>query len=384
MNNAKPLVRLLPVLAGFYIMGFCDIVGIAASYAKSHFALSESVAGLIPSMVFLWFLLLSAPIAYWMNRTGRRKMVLAGYAVTFVGMLFPMVLYTFAGCLIAFALLGIGNTILQVALNPLLSNIVNGRALSSSLTAGQVIKAVSSFSGPFIMAFAASALGNWMWTFPIFAATTLIMALWLAITPIEETPGGPSTSVMQVFAELRDKKMLLFFGAIAAIVGIDVGINTLAPKLLAERCGLPLSEAGYGSSIYFFCRVAGAFIGTFLLTKISDKRYYPLHLLLGGVALVGLLFASDKLALILLLGTTGYAFSSIFSVIYSQALKHKPNKANEISGLMITGIFGGAVTPPLMGLLSDAFQSQAGPIVILILLSLYLLRCYPAIRNQKN
>lgn len=169
-------------------MGFCDVVGVATSYVQQHFSLSESLAGLIPSMVFLWFLLLAVPVAFWMNRIGRRRMVIAGNVVTIVGMLVPLADYSFAACLVAFALLGIGNTILQVSLNPLLTNVVDSRALSSSLTAGQVIKAVSSFSGPFIAAFAASKLGNWVWMFPIFAGISLVSALWLMATPIDEGP----------------------------------------------------------------------------------------------------------------------------------------------------------------------------------------------------
>ena len=289
MNNKHTLSRLLPVLFGFFIMGFCDVVGVATSYVQQHFALSESLAGLIPSMVFLWFLLLAVPVAFWMNRIGRRRMVIVGNVITIVGMLTPLADYSFAACLVAFALLGIGNTILQVSLNPLLTNVVDGRALSSSLTAGQVIKAVSSFSGPFIATFAAATLGNWIWMFPVFAGASLVSALWLLATPIEESPAERSSSMGEVFSVLRDRKIRLLFLGIVAIVGIDVGLNTLAPKLLIERCGMPLESAGYGSSVYFFCRVIGAFTGTLLLTRLSDRTYYFSHILLG-IAVLGALY----------------------------------------------------------------------------------------------
>lgn len=282
MNKKHPLSHLLPVLFGFFVMGFCDVVGVATSYVQQHFSLSESLAGLIPSMVFLWFLLLAVPVAFWMNRIGRRRMVIAGNVVTIVGMLVPLADYSFAACLVAFALLGIGNTILQVSLNPLLTNVVDSRALSSSLTAGQVIKAVSSFSGPFIAAFAASKLGNWVWMFPIFAGISLVSALWLMATPIDEGPAERTSSAGELLAVLRDRKITMLFLGIVAIVGIDVGLNTLAPKLLIERCDMPLEQAGYGSSVYFFCRVVGAFVGSLLLTRLSDRRYYILHMLLGA------------------------------------------------------------------------------------------------------
>lgn len=385
MRKKYPLSHLLPVLFGFFVMGFCDVVGVATSYVQQHFSLSESLAGLIPSMVFLWFLLLAVPVAFWMNRIGRRRMVIAGNVITIVGMVVPLADYSFAACLVAFALLGIGNTILQVSLNPLLTNVVDSRALSSSLTAGQVIKAVSSFSGPFIAAFAASTLGNWIWMFPIFAGVSLLSALWLLATPIEEQrPTDGTSSVGELLAVLRDRKIRMLFLGIVAIVGIDVGLNTLAPKLLIERCGMPLEQAGYGSSVYFFCRVVGAFVGTLLLTRLSDRRYYVSHLLLGLLVLLLLCFAGGRYVVLAGLGVAGFAFSSIFAVIYSQAMKHLPTRANEISGLMIMGVFGGAVVPPLMGVVTDAVGSQVGSLAVLILFALYLLLCTPMIRTEKN
>ena len=137
-----------------------------------------------------------------------------------------------------------------------------------------------------------------------------------------------------------------------------------------------MTEAGFGSSVYFFCRVAGAFIGTVLLAKISDRKYYVSHLIIGIAVIISMFAVGDsKLALMILLGAAGYAFSSIFSVIYSQALKHLPEKADEISGLMITGVFGGALVPPLMGVFSDMAGSQTGSIIVIAAFALYLLVC---------
>ena len=179
----KSLHKLLPVLFGFFVMGFCDVVGISTSYVQQDFGLSETLAGFIPSMVFIWFLLLSIPAALAMNRLGRKNMVQISNGITAIGMLIPFVHYNLATCMTAFVLLAIGNTILQVSLNPLLTNVVKGDALTSSLTAGQVVKAVSSFCGPFIAAFAAGTLGNWQYLFPIFALITLLSAAWLPANP---------------------------------------------------------------------------------------------------------------------------------------------------------------------------------------------------------
>ena len=239
----KSLHKLLPVLFGFFVMGFCDVVGISTSYVQQDFGLSETLAGFIPSMVFIWFLLLSIPAALAMNRLGRKNMVQISNGITAIGMLIPFVHYNLATCMTAFVLLGIGNTILQVSLNPLLTNVVKGDALTSSLTAGQVVKAVSSFCGPFIAAFAAGTLGNWQYLFPIFALITLLSAAWLMCTPIREEAEAPQASpVGATFALLKDRTVLLLFLGIVFVVGVDVGMNTVAPKLLIERGGYPPSS----------------------------------------------------------------------------------------------------------------------------------------------
>ena len=283
---------------------------------------------------------------------------------------------------IAFVLLGIGNTILQVSLNPLLTNVVKGDALTSSLTAGQVVKAVSSFCGPFIAAFAAGTLGNWQYLFPIFALITLLSAAWLMCTPIREEAEAPQASpVGATFALLKDRTVLLLFLGIVFVVGVDVGMNTVAPKLLIERGGYPVEQAGLGSSVYFVCRTVGALIGSILLVRMNDVRYFRIHIFAAIAAMAVLYFVQGTVGMLALVGLIGFACSSIFSVIYSTALKCHPEKANEISGLMITGVCGGAVIPPLMGFTTDLLGSQTGSLLVISACMLYLAGCALALRR---
>ena len=368
--------KALPVLFGFFVMGFCDVVGISTSYVKQDFNLSETLAGFIPSMVFIWFLLLSIPAAMAMNKAGRKNMVQVSNVITFIGMLLPFISYNFVTCMFAFVLLGIGNTILQVSLNPLLTNGVKGDALTSSLTAGQVVKAVSSFCGPFIAAFAAGTLGNWKYLFPIFAAVTLLSGLWLLATPIrEEAPESEASSAGAVFGLLKDSRILLLFFGIFFVVGVDVGVNTVSPKLLIERAGWAVEKAGLASSVYFVCRTVGALAGSVLLARIDDAKYFVYNIVAAVVALVLLFFVKGTLPMLVLIGLIGFLCSSIFPIIYSAAMKARPEKANEISGLMITGVSGGAVIPPCMGVLADLIGSQAGSLIVIGVCMAYLAFC---------
>lgn len=367
---------MLPVLFGFFVMGFCDVVGIATSYVKQDFGLSETVAGFIPSMVFVWFLLLSIPAAVWMNRIGRKKMVQLSNVITLAGMLIPFAGYNLVTCMIGFVLLGIGNTILQVALNPLLTNVVSGERLTSMLTAGQVIKAVSSFCGPFIAAFALSVLGQWQYLFPIFAGITLISMMWLMFTGIpKETEVAESSTMGAALALLKDKSVLMLFLGIFFVVGVDVGTNTVAPKLLIEREGLSVDQAGFGSSVYFVCRTVGALIGSILLARMSDVSYFRINILAAIASISVLFFAENTVLIMAMIGCIGFFCSSIFSVIYSQAMKRRPEKANEISGLMIMGVFGGAVIPPVMGVMADATGNQTGSVIVIAACMVYLAFC---------
>jgi FHS family L-fucose permease-like MFS transporter len=374
----------LPVLFGFFVMGFCDVVGIATSYVKADFHLTETIAGFLPSMVFLWFLLLSVPTAILMNKIGRKQTVMLSMLVTVVGMFVPFASYNMVTCMIGFALLGIGNTILQVSLNPLLTNVVKGDALTSSLTTGQVVKAVSSFTGPFIAAFALNSLGNWHYLFPIFAAITVLSALWLMFTSVpKEQETVSSSSLSATFSLLKDKTILLLFLGIVFVVGTDVGMNTVAPKLLIERLNMPLAQAGFGSSVYFAFRTAGALLGAILLAKINEMKYFRVNMFIAITAMIVLFFIKEQYAMLTLVGVVGFTCSSIFAVIYSMAIQARPEKANEISGLLITGVFGGAVIPPLMGLATDAIGSQVGSLIVILLSICYLLYCSFGVKVSK-
>ena len=373
MKNETSFSKLLPVLFGFFIMGFVDVVGIATNYVKQDFALSDTLANLLPMMVFLWFAVFSVPTGLLMNSIGRKKTVMLSMVITFVAMMVPLIAYQFEVVLIAFALLGIGNTILQVSLNPLLSNVVRGDRLTSSLTWGQFIKAIASFLGPIIAGFAAATLGNWKMLFPIFAAVTFLSTLWLFFTQIEEKPlEGKTSTYAACFGLLNDKTILMFFLGILAVVGIDVGLNITVPKFLMERCNILLDQAGLGTSLYFIARTSGTFIGAILLAKFSARKFFIISMIAAIVGMVILLTMSNLVAILVLVFVIGFAVANVFSIIFSAALQKKPERANEISGLMIMGVAGGAVIPPLMGVVSDA-MGQGGGLAVLLGAMIYLL-----------
>lgn len=362
----------LPVFFVFFIMGFADVVGISTSYVKQDFQLSDSMANLLPMMVFLWFAVFSIPTSLLMNKIGRKNTVLLSLLVTVMALLIPLVQYNFLLILVAFALLGIGNTILQVAVNPLLTNVVQGERLTSSLTLGQFVKAIASFLGPIIAGVASTSLGNWKMMFPIFAAITVVSGLWLLLTPIHKEKENTSTSgFAQCFSLLNDKVILSFFMAILLLVGVDVGLNTTLPKFVIERAGLELEKAGLANSLYFAARTIGTFVGAILLVKLSGKKFYVISMIIGVISMILLLFVTNVWGIGILIFCLGIALANVFSIVFSAALKRVPEKANEVSGLLIMGVAGGAIVPPVMGIVSDMF-GQVSAILVLLIAMLYL------------
>lgn len=375
MENNASLKKALPVLSCFFVMGIVDLIGISTNYVKQDFVLNDTVANLLSLSLFLWFAILAVPTGMLMNRWGRKRTVLISMAITLLAMLIPFIVYNFPMMLFAFGLLGIGNTIIQVSLNPLLTNVVSSDRLTSSLTMGQFIKAIAAFLGPIIASRAALWFDDWKLVFLVYGLATIIFGIWLLLTPIhEETREQKVLSPGETFGLLKDKMMLLFFIGIIFVVGIDVGLNTTVPKFLMEKCNIPLEQAGLGTSLYFIARTVGTFAGAILLAVFSAKRFFTISMIIAIPALILMLFMGEMWSILVMVFIVGLAIANIFSIIFSFALKRKPEKANEISGLLIMGVAGGAIIPPLMGIAADMF-SQVGAMCVLLLLMVYLLYC---------
>ena len=374
MKNNLLMSKLLPIMLTFFTMGFVDLVGIATNYIKADFSLNDTLANLMPMMVFLWFFILAVPTGLLMNKIGRKKTVLLSLIVTVLSLIIPLISYSFTSMLVTFILLGIGNTLMQVSLNPLLASIVTGNRMSSSLTFGQFVKAIASFIAPIFAAWGTVKYGDWRFIlFPGFIVVTIVALIYLGLTKIEEDEKiVKAASFKDCFALLGDKYVLFFFLGIMAHVGLDVGINTTAPKLLIEHLGMTLATAGFATSFYFIFRTAGCLMGSYLLAKFGDKKVFVVSVIMILLG-ISFMFFKDKVIMYAGIALFGLGNSNIFPVMFTQALKRKPTNQNEVSGLMITGIVGGAIIPVIMGVASDALKSQTGALIILLFCVSYLI-----------
>ena len=392
MNNKINKLALASVMLCFFAMGFVDLVGIASNFVKKDLGLNDATANIFPSLVFFWFLIFSVPTGVLMNKIGRKKTVLLSLIVTVVSLLLPLFGESFGLMLVSFSLLGIGNALMQTSLNPLVATVVRGGHLASTLTFGQFVKAIASFMAPYIAAWGATqaipsfGLG-WRVLFPIYMIIGIAASLFLLSTPIEEEgpafAGETSPTVGKQFAAcfrlLGKPIVLLSFIGIMCHVGIDVGTNTTAPKILIERLGMTLNDAAFATSLYFIFRTIGCLTGSFFLRVVNNRLFFVISITMMALSMCGLFFGTTKLVLYIAIALVGYGNSNVFSLVFAQALQSVPDKQNEVSGLMIMGLFGGTIFPLIMGFASDA-MGQAGAVLVMAVGVAYL---FTYIKNVK-
>ena len=360
----------------FFAMGFVDLVGIASNYVKEDLCLTDGQANVFPSLVFFWFLIFSVPTGMLMNRIGRMRTVLLSLEVTLISLVLPVIGNGFVIMLLSFSLQGIGNALMQTSLNPLISTVIKGNHLASTLTFGQFVKAIASFLAPYLAMWGAMdvlpsyGLG-WRALFVVYLIAGVFAASLLAATPIEEEPVDKASSVGDCLSLLGKPVVLLSFVGIMCHVGIDVGTNTTAPKILMERLGWTLNEAAFATSLYFIFRTLGCLTGTFFLRVMKTRTFFIISVVMMALSMVCLLVGESQTVLYIAIALVGYGNSNIFPMIFSQALLSIPEKKNEVSGLMIMGLFGGTIFPLLMGFASDAI-GQVGAVVVMAIGVVYL------------
>ena len=374
MEGNKTMAKMVPVMLTFFVMGFVDLIGIATNYVKQDFSLSDTAASTFSVMLYFWFLVFSVPTGMLMNKIGRKKTVLLSMVVTLLSLVCPLINYSKLSMFIAVSLLGIGNTLMQVSLNPLMASLVAPEKQPSFLTLGQFIKAIASFLAPIVAVQAALRFGDWKILFLAFAIINIIALIYLYAVDIKENDEKKEvSSFLDCVKMLGQGMILLLFIGIIMHVGIDVGINITAPKVLQERSGMTLDQAGYATSLYFLCRTIGCLSGSVIMSKFSPTRFFTISVIMILLGLVGLLLGHSVPMIYVCIGLIGFGNSNVFPVIFSSALRYLPVKANEISGLMIMGISGGALIPLVMGAASDAMASQIGALLVLLICVSYLI-----------
>ncbi|MFC2115031.1 sugar MFS transporter [Bacteroidota bacterium] len=374
-NQSLKYSWVLPVLMSFFVMSFVDLVGIGVDRVGSDFKLSATVAQLIPLVAFFWFFALSVPVGILQDRIGKRKMLNAGMLITALGLLTPFIIYSFPSVLLGFALLGIGNTIVQVSANPLLVDVVPGSRRASYLSFSQFVKAVGSMLGAPLAGFFAARLGDWKILFLVFGAVSLLSVLWLALTPISESKSTDKAATLKsAFSLLGNGYILFMVISIFLVVGVDVGFNSFSGQFLMNKLNIEQTLAESTRSIYFFGRMLGTFAGAILLSRLSSHKFLIWSSVFTILAVLAMVFSSSQSMALTVAFLIGLGIANIFPLVFSITVGKFPERANEISGLMMMAVSGGALIPIIMGLVTDASTVSWGmfvlaPCMVVILLA---------------
>ena len=365
------LSKISPVLMGFFVMSFVDLVGIGVDRVSKDMNLSATIGQLIPSAAFLWFLILSVPVGVLQARLGKRFVLNIGMGVTALGLLVPFFFYSFAMVLVGFALLGIGNTIVQVSANPLMVDVVPGNRRSSFLSFSQFVKAIGSMLGAPAAAFCASKFGDCKLIFLVFGIVSILTVIWLSAVRIDESKQDFQPSMASSFRLLGNSFILMMVLSIFLVVGVDVGFNSNSGQFLIKQFGIEQTAAESGRSVYFFGRMLGTFAGAIILTRFSSSKFFMWSSLLGILCLVLIILVKSTAMAWILVFMIGLAVANIWPLIFSITIGKYPERSNEISGLMMMAISGGAVIPLLVGWIGD-LSSLAVGMLVLVACMIYL------------
>jgi MFS transporter, FHS family, L-fucose permease len=382
--------RTLPIFLGFFVMGFVDAVGTLVGFAEKQFHLTGAQAGLLPFFGFIAFALFSVPAGVLADRRGKKFLMVASLAVVLAGQAIPSLSVGRYGLLLgAIFLIGVGMAALQVAGNPIMRDVSAPGRYARNLTFAQFIKSLGSISGPYLTAQVIALGFAWYRVFPVFAAVTLVTLLLVAALPVatgEDARGDARgddvrASVGSSFALLAEPPVALAVLGIFLYVGAEVGLNSWLASLLAGSFGMDLASSAtrLGPGLFFIALAAGRLLGSGVLSFMGARRFFLVSALLGLGGLALLLLGSRPLALAGI-ACCGLGFANVWPLVFSLTVESRPERSGALSGLMCMAIAGGALMPPLMGLVADragvrlAFLVPLAAFVYLSLLALGGLR----------
>lgn len=361
--------KTFPIFLAFLAMGFGDAVGPFVGLAKEQFSLSNFEAQLIAFMGFIMFGILSIPMSIFQDRKGKKTVLLIGLFIALLGLSLPLFgLSSYYLFLLTIFLLGAGAAILQVAGNPIMRDVSAPGKYSRNLSFGQFIKAIGSLSGSLIPFAAAKWFGaDWKILFPIYVSALIITIIIIGLSKINELkPEKEQSNFKTCFALLKNKFILSMVIGIFIYVGIEISLSSGVPILLSNKYGFDIKTWGLlGNAFFFIAIISGRFFGSIILNWIKPSTFLKTSAVIGIMGIL-MIFFNNQIINIIGIFIAGLGFSNLFPLIFSITVDKLPERTNEISGLMVTAIAGGAFIPPIMGLLADYTNVTMGFLIPLL------------------
>lgn len=361
--------KTLPIFFAFLAMGFGDVVGPLVSLVKTSFEVSNFVASLLTTSGFIMFGLLSIPLGVLQDKKGKKALLTTGLLIAFIGLMVPILFGMYGrvpelgesnalklpALFISIFLLGAGATTLQVSGNPIMRDVSPEGTYSANLSLGQSIKAIGSSLG-FLLPPAVSLWFGLDWTilFPVYALIVLITFLWVKYVKIEEKrdPDSKPASFASSLKLLAHPFVAAIVLGIFLYVGAEVSMSAQTPILMDKVYGIQELGLWVSWALFFLPIFLGRLTGSFILRFLRPALFLLITVMLSLAGMLMLFFGSTIFAFAGIF-IIGLGFANIFPLIFSIAVDRMPERANELSGLMVTAIVGGAFIPPITGFFAD-------------------------------
>jgi fucose permease len=377
-------------MLAFLIMGFGDVSGPMVSLAKDSFEISNFMAQLLPLCGFIMFGVLSIPMGIFQDRKGKKRTLGLGLIFAFLGLMLPVIggmvgimvdlqPWMFYLLLASVLLLGVGATILQVAGNPIMREVSAEGNFSSNLSLAQTVKAIGSslcFLLPTLLNIWLQSENKTAWTFlfPIYGAFVLITFVLISRIDIKEkTTTDKPASLKSCFNLLGNSYVLAMVLGIFVYVGAEVSMSSQVSVLMKDGFGFSFKNMLWISWLLFFLPILiGRFMGGIILRSVKAKTFLIITTFLSISGIIFMLFGNMYLAFAGIVAV-GLGFANIFPLIFSITIEKMPERANELSGLMVTAIVGGAFIPPITGLVADISHSVLLSFVVPLICLIYII-----------
>ena len=388
----NPLLVSLILLIFFVISFLTNIIGPLVPDIIKSFDLSLKMASFLPFSFFVAYGLMSVPSGFLIENYGEKKIMLMAFLISSIGAFLFSNTGTYSFYLISLFLIGTGMAMLQVAINPLLRTIGGEKEFAFNSVLGQMFFGLASFISPLVYSYIINNVNEqaesnnliinllnnlkipgmeWISLYWIFAIISFIMVIVISQVklPIVEKKEDEKVGALQTHVTLLKKPIvLLYFIAIFCYVGTEVGVANWISQFLETYHNVnPQIQGAKTVSNFWGMMTLGTLLGLVLLKFMDSRKVLIINSIISIVALLVALFGTSQQALIAF-PVIGFFIATMWSIIISLALNSLSDSHGSFSGILVTGIIGGAFIPFIVGAIGDVFGLKTGLLFLIITL----------------
>ena len=392
--RSSALLMLFIMLIWFVISFVTNLIGPLMPTIISDFHLSLGMAGFLPFSFFLAYGLISIPAGALVEARGPRATLLAAFALNLAGCLAISLHPVYAVVIAGLFVIGLGMAMLQVVINPLMRTTGGEAHFAFFAVMAQLVFGLASYVSPFVYSAlmrqpgAATRPLVWVqfyWAFVVVYLIMIAVTASLRIPSLTLTESERSGSVATYRQLLGERTVQLFFLGIIAYVGTEQSLADWMSQFLSTYHHFsPAREGAHAVGLFWGLMSLGCLLGMVLLRLLDAKLVLAVFTALA-IGCVGLaLFGPAEVAL-LAFPASGFFLSVMWSIIFSLALNSVSAHHGAFSGILCTGILGGAVVPLLVGMLGDRIGLRLAMLTVFGTLGFILSIAWwarPLIRNE--